>query len=88
MKTVDLIQGDKIHGQPVDHIPVRAEDTGIPIKRLAGLVIRNGLEDPVGYWIGGQLVVYNDHRLRALQEREGVPVSPDPLSLILVAVIH
>lgn len=88
MKTIDLIPGEKIHGLPVDHIPVRAEDTGIKLSRLTGFVLRNGLDDPIGYWLGGQLVVYNDHRLRALQEREGVPVSPEPESLILVAVIH
>ena len=88
MKTLDLMPGEKIHGQPVDLIPIRAEDTGVPLKRLTGLVVRNGLDDPIGYWIGGQLVINNDWRLRALQERMGVPVSPDPLSLILVAVIH
>lgn len=88
MKTIDLILGEKIHGLPVDHIPIRAEDTGIQLARLTGYVLRNGLDDPIGYWIGGQLVVDNDWRLRALQERLGVPVSPDPQSLILVAVIH
>lgn len=88
MKTIDLIDCDKIHGLPVHQIPVRAEDTGIPLARLTGFVLRNRVDDPVGYWIGGQLVVYNDRRLRALQAREGVPISPDPDSLILVAVIH
>jgi hypothetical protein len=86
MKTIDLIPGDKINGLPLDHIPMRAEETGIPIKRLAGLVLRNHADDPIGWWIEDQLVVYNDWRLRALQEREGVPVSPEPSSLILVAV--
>lgn len=88
MKTIDLIRGEKIHGLPLDHIPVRAEETGVPMKRLTGLVLRNRPEDPIGWWIGAQLVVYNDWRLRTLQAREGLPVFPEPASLILVAVLH
>lgn len=88
MKTISLIPGEKIHGLPLDHIPVRASDTGIRPGRLAGLVLRNGPDDPIGRVIDGQLVVYNDWRLRALQEREGVPVLPDPNSLTLVSVNH
>jgi len=88
VKTTDLIPGEKIHGLPIDHIPIRAEDTGLDIKRLTGFVVRNGPNDPIGYWCHGILVVYNDWRLRALQQREGVPVLPDPSSMILVAVLH
>jgi hypothetical protein len=88
MKTIDLITGQKIHGLPLEHIPIRAEETGIPLKRLAGLVLRNRLDDPIGWWIDDQLVVYNDWRLHALQAREGLPVLPEPASLILVAVLH
>ena len=88
MKTAPLLDGEKIDGQTLDHIPIRGEDTGIPLKRLAGILMRNRPDDPVGHWWHGTLVVYLDWRLRALQEREGVPMSPDPESLILVAVIH
>lgn len=81
MKTIPLIPGVKIHGLPLEQIPVRAEDVGIPLKRLLGFVMRGGLDDPIGYRIGDQAVVYNDWRLRALQEREGVQVFPDPSTL-------
>jgi hypothetical protein len=47
-------------------------DTGLELKRLAGFVLRNreALEDPIGGWIDGELHVYDDWRLKALQERE------------------
>lgn len=88
MKTVSLIPGEKVHGLPLDQIPVRASDTGISPGRLAGLLLRNGIADPIGRMIDGELVVYNDWRLRELQAREGVPVLPDPNSLTLVSMIH
>lgn len=71
----------------IAQIPVRGVDTGIPMSRLIGFVLRNGLADPIGGFIDGQLFIYNDWRLRALQEREGVPVFPEPESLTFV-VIH
>jgi hypothetical protein len=75
-----------INGVPIDRIPVRAADTGIPIKRLAGFVLRNGIDDPIGGLIGSEAVIYNDWRLRELQEREGVPPLPEPAELVVVPV--
>lgn len=86
MKTIALIPGEKIHGMPLDQIPVRAEDTGIPLGRLFGFVMRGELDDPIGFRIGEQAVVYNDWRLRKLQEREGVPVFPEASALTLITI--
>lgn len=89
MKTIALIPGEKINGLPIDQIPVLAADTGIPIARLYGFMMRGELDDPIGFQLDdGRAVVYNDWRLRALQERLGVPVFPDPASLILSAIEH
>lgn len=86
MKTTDLLSGPKIHGVPIGHIPVRAEDVGIPLGRLAGFVMRGELDDPIGFKVGKTPVVYADWRLRRLQEREGVPVFPEPSELTIVEV--
>lgn len=86
MKTISLIPGEKVHGLPLEQIPVRAEDVGIPLKRLLGFVMRGELDDPIGFRIGKQAVVYNDWRLRALQAREGVPVFPEPSALTLITI--
>lgn len=63
---------------PVAERPIPWTQTGLPLSRLAGFIARNGVNDPIGGPIEGVLYVYNDWRLRALQKREGVPVSPVP----------
>ena len=77
-----------IHGVRLDQIPVRGKDTGIPLSRLLGFVMRNGVNDPIGWYVDGELLVLNDWRLRALQVRLGVEPLPDPESLIVVVVLH
>lgn len=77
-----------INGVALESLPIRAEDTNIPLSRLVGFVVTDDLRAPIGYWVGKQLFVYNDWRLRALQARLGVEVSPDPNSLIVVLVFH
>lgn len=86
MKTILLIAGVKIHGVPLDHIPVLAADTGIRPGRLSGFLMRNGPDDPIGWHVGGSLVVCNDWRLRALQEREGVSTFPEPASMTITNI--
>lgn len=89
MKTIALIPGEKINGLPIDQIPVLAADTGIPLARLFGFVMRGELDDPIGFQLkDGRAVVYNDWRLRKLQEREGVPVFPEPSAMTLIAIEH